>query len=367
MKHSDTYQPEDPDTPRGDEGNPAEEGAGSEAKAVGGGSPAASAYPDDGDEENDVGMEGEGIDSMEGAGIGDTEEEGAGPDEPEFVEKSEAEVLAERAERQEIADQQAEALRIEQEARQAEEVAAGQVPVVQIRGLRKAFGEHEVLRGVDLHVNKGENLVILGKSGTGKSVLIKCLVGLEWPDEGEITVFGRNLSSLNYAELNESRIRTGFLFQNAALYDSMTVRENLLFPLRQHKKGMTKEKKESLVMEMLDNVGLVDAVDQLPSRLSGGQSKRIGLARTLILRPELMLYDEPTTGLDTGTGKEISELMIRVKKKYNISSITITHDMTCAKMTADRIIMLREGVVVAEGSYEELEKSEDEWIKSFFN
>jgi phospholipid/cholesterol/gamma-HCH transport system ATP-binding protein len=146
----------------------------------------------------------------------------------------------------------------------------------------------------------------------------------------------------------------------------MTVRENLLFPLRQLKKDMTKEKKESLIMEMLDNVGLAEAIDQLPSKLSGGQNKRIGLARTLILRPELMLYDEPTTGLDTGTGKEISELMIKMKKKYNISSITITHDMTCARMTADRIIMLREGVVVARGTYEELEKSDDEWIKSFF-
>jgi phospholipid/cholesterol/gamma-HCH transport system ATP-binding protein len=198
-------------------------------------------------------------------------------------------------------------------------------------------------------------------------VLIKCLVGLEWPDDGEIRVFGRDVAALNYAELNESRVRTGFLFQNAALYDSMSVKENLLFPLRQHKKDMTREKKQALVMEMLDNVGLVESIDQLPSKLSGGQNKRIGLARTLILRPELMLYDEPTTGLDTGTGKEISELMIRMKQKYNISSITITHDMLCAKMTADRIIMLREGVVVAEGTYEELEQSEDEWIRSFFH
>ena len=235
------------------------------------------------------------------------------------------------------------------------------------KGLRKAFGEHEVLRGVALHVNKGENLVILGKSGTGKSVLIKCLVGLEWPDEGEIRVFGKDVASLNYAELNESRVRTGFLFQNAALYDSMSVKENLLFPLRQHKKDMTREKKQALVIEMLDNVGLAESIDQLPSKLSGGQNKRIGLARTLILRPELMLYDEPTTGLDTGTGKEISELMIGMKRKYNISSITITHDMSCAKLTADRIIMLREGVVVAEGTYEELERSEDEWIRSFFH
>jgi phospholipid/cholesterol/gamma-HCH transport system ATP-binding protein len=293
-------------------------------------------------------------------------EAGVEDDTPAVTEKTEEEILADRQERQDVADEQAEAVRRDEEERQRLLARKGEEPVVVIKGLRKAFGDHEVLRGVDLHVNKGENLVILGKSGTGKSVLIKCLVGLEWPDEGDIRVFGNELSSLSYAGLNESRVRTGFLFQNAALYDSMTVKENLLFPLRQHKKDMTREKKQALVMEMLDNVGLTESIDQLPSKLSGGQNKRIGLARTLILRPELMLYDEPTTGLDTGTGKEISELIIRMKEKYNISSITITHDMSCAKMTADRIIMLREGVVVAEGSYDELEAMDDEWIKSFF-
>jgi len=284
-----------------------------------------------------------------------------------ILEKSEEEALAERMERQEEADHQAEALREAELEVQAQVESTGVEPVIVIRGLHKSFGDHEVLRGVDLHVKKGENLVILGKSGTGKSVLIKCLVGLVTPDEGEIKIFGEDLLSLKYGELNAVRIRTGFLFQNAALYDSMTVRENLLFPLRQHKKDVSREKKDALVMEMLDNVGLVEQIDQMPSKLSGGQNKRIGLARTLILRPELMLYDEPTTGLDTGTGKEISELMIRMQKKYNISSITITHDMTCAKMTADRIIMLKEGVVVAEGTYEELEKSPDEWVSSFFH
>lgn len=241
-----------------------------------------------------------------------------------------------------------------------------QEPVIVIKGLKKAFKDHQVLCGVDLEVKKGENLVILGKSGSGKSVLIKCLVGLEYPDEGEITVLGQDISQLKYEELNALRVRTGFLFQNAALYDSMTVRENLSFPLRKHKKTMTKEKKDAVIMEMLENVGLEESIDQMPSKLSGGQAKRIGLARTLILRPEIMLYDEPTTGLDTGTSREISELMVRMKKKYNISSITITHDMPCAKLTADRIIMIKEGVVVAEGSYEELEKSDDEWVKSFF-
>ena len=333
MKDNQPYY-EDKQDSGGDEGNPAEECASAEAREIAG---------------------------------EDSLTPGSQDDDVEVVaEKTEEEFFAERQERQEIADEQAESLRLEEERLQRELASQGEEPVVVIKGLRKAFGEHEVLRGVDLHVNKGENLVILGKSGTGKSVLIKCLVGLEWPDAGEIRVFGQDLATLNYGQLNETRVRTGFLFQNAALYDSMTVKENLLFPLRQHKKDMTREKKQALVMEMLDNVGLVESMDQLPSKLSGGQSKRIGLARTLILRPELMLYDEPTTGLDTGTGKEISELMVKMKKKYNISSITITHDMPCAKMTADRIIILREGVVVAEGSYAELERSEDEWIRSFF-
>jgi phospholipid/cholesterol/gamma-HCH transport system ATP-binding protein len=239
--------------------------------------------------------------------------------------------------------------------------------VVSIKGLFKRFKDQEILKGVTLHVRKGENLVVLGKSGSGKSVLIKCLVGLEWPDAGELELFGKDVSCLGYREMNEVRKKTGFLFQNAALYDSMTVRENLAFPLRQHKKNMSPEKKQALIAEMLDNVGLPEAIDQMPSRLSGGQNKRIGLARTLILRPELMLYDEPTTGLDTGTSKEISELILRLQKKYNISSILITHDMACARMTADRIAMLKDGVIVAEGTYEELEKSDDEWIKSFFS
>ncbi len=282
-------------------------------------------------------------------------------------EKSAEQAMAERMERQEEADRQAGSLREAELEIQSKGENNGEEPVILIRGLCKSFQDQEVLRGVDLHVKKGENLVILGKSGTGKSVLIKCLVGLVTPDEGEIRIFGEDLLSLNYGDLNGVRMRTGFLFQNAALYDSMTVRENLLFPLRQLKKDMSNEKKDALVMEMLDNVGLVDQIDQMPSKLSGGQNKRIGLARTLILRPELMLYDEPTTGLDTGTGKEISELMIKMQKKYNISSITITHDMTCARMTGNRIIMLKEGVVVAEGTYEELEKSPDEWISSFFH
>jgi phospholipid/cholesterol/gamma-HCH transport system ATP-binding protein len=239
-------------------------------------------------------------------------------------------------------------------------------PVIRIKGLYKCFKDHQVLNGVDLQVNKGENLVVLGKSGSGKSVLIKCLVGLIYPDAGELEVFGRRITELDEQELNEMRKKVGFLFQSAALYDSMSVRENLAFPLRQLKNDMPRAKKEALIEEVLDDVGLADAIDQMPSKLSGGQAKRIGLARTLILRPEIMLYDEPTTGLDTGTSHEISDLIIRMRKKYNISSILITHDMPCARLTADRIIMLKEGVVVAEGSYKELESSDDEWVKSFF-
>jgi phospholipid/cholesterol/gamma-HCH transport system ATP-binding protein len=334
MKETEKYQPEDPELP----GQPTETEQSMKAP------PPADERPPESSDDQDY------------------------PIDREIIpERSAEEAMADRMERQEEADRQADPLREAELEVQAEVESSGEEPVIVIRGLCKSFQGHEVLRGVDLHVKKGENLVILGKSGTGKSVLIKCLVGLVTPDEGEIRIFGEDLLSLKYGDLNRVRIRTGFLFQNAALYDSMTVRENLLFPLRQHKKDMSRAKKDALVMEMLDNVGLVDQIDQMPSKLSGGQNKRIGLARTLILRPELMLYDEPTTGLDTGTGKEISELMIKMQKKYNISSITITHDMTCAKMTADRIIMLKEGVVVAEGSYEELERSEDEWIGSFFH
>lgn len=238
--------------------------------------------------------------------------------------------------------------------------------IVAIRKVSKSFDDYNVLKGLDLDIRKGENVVVLGKSGSGKSTLIKCLIGLVHPDDGDIYVFGKDMADMTYRELNEMRIRMGFLFQNAALYDSMTVRENLAFPLRYHKKEFSKEKIDEMIMEMLDNVGLAEAVDKMPAELSGGMSKRIGLARTLILNPDIMLYDEPTTGLDTATAKEISQLILDMQRKNKITSIIITHDMTCAKMTADRIVMLNEGVIVAEGTYEELEKSDDKWIKSFF-
>jgi phospholipid/cholesterol/gamma-HCH transport system ATP-binding protein len=241
--------------------------------------------------------------------------------------------------------------------------------VIQIKNLHKTFTdrEHEVLKGVNLIIKEGENVVVLGKSGTGKSVLIKCIVGLITADEGEINVFGKDIQGLSEKELNKVRIKMGFLFQSAALYDSMTVRENLDFPLQRSQKNLSAKEREAMIIEQLHNVGLEAAIDKMPSELSGGMRKRIGLARTLILKPEIMLYDEPTTGLDTITSKEISELILSVQKKNKTTSIIITHDMECAKLTADRIVILKEGFVVAEGTYESLENSQDEWVRSFFN
>jgi len=239
--------------------------------------------------------------------------------------------------------------------------------VVEIHALRKTFNEVEILKGIDLCIDKAENLVVLGKSGSGKSTLIKCMIGLSEPDEGSICIFGQNIAEVNYEELNQLRIKIGFLFQSGALYDSMTVYENLAFPLRHHKKHLGREKINQLIQEVLENVGLPDAGGKMPAELSGGMSKRIGLARTLMLKPSIMLYDEPTTGLDTMTAKEISQLILDMQRKYRISSLIITHDITCAKMTADRIVMLNEGTIVAEGTYNELAKSDDEWVRSFFN
>ncbi len=239
--------------------------------------------------------------------------------------------------------------------------------VINIKGLYKSFGkENDVLKGVNISVQKGENLVVLGKSGSGKSVTIKCLVGLVVPDKGAIEVFETPIASLDNNELNELRIRIGFLFQNAALYDSMTVRQNLEFPLKRHTKNLSQADVDTAVTEALESVGLEEAIDKMPSELSGGMRKRIGLARTLILKPEIILYDEPTTGLDTITSREISELILTIQKKNKTTSMIITHDMACAKLTGDRLVILKDGVIEAEGTYDELEKSEDEWVRSFF-
>ena len=242
-----------------------------------------------------------------------------------------------------------------------------QEPILSMKGVYKSFGkDNHILKGLDLTVFKGENLVILGKSGSGKSVAIKCVVGLVEVDEGEIRVFGTEVTSMNNSQLNEVRLRIGFLFQNSALYDSMTVRQNLEFPLRRHFKKLTALEIDTAINEVLESVGLEEAVDKMPSALSGGMRKRIGLARTLILKPEVILYDEPTTGLDTITSREISELILAVQKKYKTTAIIITHDMSCAKLTGNRLMILRDGVIHAEGSYTELEKSDDQWVRSFF-
>jgi phospholipid/cholesterol/gamma-HCH transport system ATP-binding protein len=238
--------------------------------------------------------------------------------------------------------------------------------VVDIQQLKKSFGGNHVLKDVNLQLRKGENLVVLGKSGTGKSVLIKCLVGLIVADEGKLQVLDKNVMELEGKELNELRTKVGFLFQSGALYDSMTVRENLEFPLRRQSKSKSQEELDALVMEALENVGLSEAVDKMPSELSGGMRKRISLARTLILKPEIMLYDEPTTGLDTITSKEISTLILAIQKKYQTSSIIITHDMECAHIVADRVIVLNDGKVIGEGTYDELKNSSTKEIKDFF-
>jgi phospholipid/cholesterol/gamma-HCH transport system ATP-binding protein len=239
-------------------------------------------------------------------------------------------------------------------------------PIIAIKNLHKSFGENKILKGINLTVKNGENLVILGRSGSGKSVTIKCLVGLVKADRGNIKIFGEEVTSLDYDELNEIRVSIGFMFQNGALYDSMSVRQNLTFTLKHHTPNLEESEIESKIIEALENVGLAEAIDKMPSELSGGMKKRIALARAIIIKPKIILYDEPTSGLDTITSREISELILSVQKKYKTSSVIITHDMACAKMTGNRILILKEGQINAEGTYAELEKSDDEWVRSFF-
>jgi phospholipid/cholesterol/gamma-HCH transport system ATP-binding protein len=239
-------------------------------------------------------------------------------------------------------------------------------PVILIAHLRKAFGTNVVLSDFNLSLGKGENVVVLGKSGSGKSVLIKCIIGLLTTDQGQIWVLGKNIPDMNEEELDQVRVKVGFLFQSNALYDSMTVRQNLEFPLRRHWMKISQDEVDQMVLEALENVGLEYTVNMMPVELSGGMRKRIALARTLILKPEIILYDEPTTGLDPITSREISELMVQLQKKYNTSSLIISHDMRCVELTADRIVVLIDGKCYAEGSYEELSRSNDHMIKQFF-
>ena len=239
--------------------------------------------------------------------------------------------------------------------------------VIEIRDLSIGFAGNQVLKDLSLQLHKEENLVVLGKSGTGKSVLIKCIVRLLNPDRGTISVLGENVTEAGTKQLADIRKKVGFLFQSAALYDSMTVRENLEFPLRRVRKDLKEKDIRQKVKEALENVGLPEAIDKMPSELSGGQRKRIGLARTIIVEPEIMLYDEPTTGLDPITSDEISNLINEVQQKFKTSSIIITHDIECARTVANRFVMLKDGEVYKDGSLEDFENDQDPFISAFFN
>lgn len=240
-------------------------------------------------------------------------------------------------------------------------------PVLEIKNLKISFNGKAVLTDTSLTLNEGENLVVLGKSGTGKSVLIKCVVGLLTPDSGSIKVFDKDMRSLSKKEFSEMRQKIGFLFQNGALYDSMTIKQNLEFPLVRLMKDLSKKEREEKIVTALENIGLPDVLNKMPSELSGGQRKRVSLARTIIVDPLIMLYDEPTTGLDPVTSDEISQLINDIQKQLKTSSIIITHDLRCAQQTADRIMMLDEGVIHMEGTMEEFEKSDDPLVNAFFN
>ena len=240
-------------------------------------------------------------------------------------------------------------------------------PVLEIKDLRKSFGDNHVLNGFSLKLYEGENLVIMGKSGSGKSVMIKCLVGLMGADSGSIKIKDFDILSLGRKELDVLRTEIGFLFQGSALYDSMTVRENLEFPLRRNREKIhTEQTTEELVVEALENVGLVHAIDLMPAELSGGMQRRVALARALILKPKIILYDEPTTGLDPITSKEIIQLMRSIQETYKTSSLIITHDVDCARVISNRMILLVDGINYAEGTFLELSASEDPKVKASF-
>ena len=240
-------------------------------------------------------------------------------------------------------------------------------PVLELKNITKSFGDNHVLKGFNLQLYEGVNLTIMGKSGSGKSVMVKCLVGLLKPDGGSITIRGEDITEMGQKELDILRTEIGFLFQGSALYDSMTVRENLEFPLRRHRdKVDNNADTEDLVIEALENVGLAQTIDLMPAELSGGMQRRVALARALILKPKILMYDEPTTGLDPITSKEIIELLRSIQEKYKTSSIIITHDVDCARVISNRMILLVDGINYAEGTYEELLHSDDPQVQAFF-
>ena len=246
------------------------------------------------------------------------------------------------------------------------DIAAANAPAIEIEHLKKAFGSKVVLRDFNLTIRSGENMVVMGKSGIGKTILIKCIIGLVKPDGGTLRVFGQDISKLNHHDMDELRTRIGFVFQSSALYDSMTVRQNLEFPLRRHRRKKISGNIEDVVREALRNVGLEQAIDLMPSELSGGMRKRIGIARSLILNPEIVLYDEPTTGLDPITSEEITRLILDLQTKYKTTSVIITHDTALARETANRVVFLSDGIAYRQGTFNEMMASEDPEIKHFF-
>ena len=248
-----------------------------------------------------------------------------------------------------------------------EEAVNNREYVIDIRGLNKSFGDNHVLRDINLRLDPDENLVVLGRSGTGKSVLIKCIVGLEELDSGTIYVLGNNIGIMDEFELNGLRQNIGFLFQGGALYDSMSVEENLMFSLQRNARHLSTGEMEDIIDEVLESVGLLDAKKKMPVELSGGMKKRAGLARTLVLKPKVILYDEPTTGLDPFTSQGISELIVEVKKRYNTAAIIVTHDMKSARIIADRMIIMEKGEILARGTYDEVKRVKNEVVQGFFN
>jgi phospholipid/cholesterol/gamma-HCH transport system ATP-binding protein len=249
--------------------------------------------------------------------------------------------------------------------KQGEAEAEGSAPVVAVEDLHKAFGNQTVLNGVSLAVSRGKTLAVLGRSGTGKSVLLRLVIGLEKPDSGSIRIHGQDIAGLGLDQLGEIRKKMGFLFQHAALYDSLTVAQNVAFPLVHHKREMSKSERDDRVKALLSEVGMENALEKMPSDISGGMQKRVGLARALVLEPDILLLDEPTAGLDPISSAEIDDLVLKLGEEHHMASIVVTHDLHSAKTVADRLALLNEGDVVIEGSFEELEKSDIEFVREF--